>query len=71
MRVDKGQRQVPFNNRVIGHLGNRGDSCDAVGRKQPDGESRMQSHSFEVQFESAAVHLKCVDSIAVGRKVVR
>ena len=31
----------------------------------------MQSDSFQVQFERLAVHVKCVDAIAVRRKVIR
>ena len=62
---------MPFNGRVIGRLGNQRDSCDAVGRKQPDGKSGTQGDPFQIQFERLAVHLKCVDALAIRRKVIR
>ena len=62
---------MPFNNRIIGHLGNLRDSRDAIGRKQPDAKSGMQGDSFQIQLQRFAIHLKRVDAIDIRRKIIR
>jgi len=62
---------VPFNDRIVGYLSDGWNFGEAIGGEQPNRKSRMQSHSFQIQFQRLAVYVKCVHSIAVRCQVVR
>ena len=61
---------MPFDHRVVRGLRDDGYARDAIGREQPDWHSRMQGHSFEIQFQRFAIDVKSIHAVAIFGEIV-